>query len=277
VGAVNQTARGTPAGQTTRSLSLGADVFDRERIETSGEGNAQIVFLDTSTLTIGRNSVVTLDEFVYDRNAGRGAQAISAARGVLRFVGGGVSHGGGASIRTPTATIGVRGGTGLFALGEPNCGTLVVNQYGLLKVSAGGGSTALSRSGVGVCVSSGGTISEPFRVPAETIARLNAMLGSGPRQKAGALTPPSNVEAHRGLGDGRPPNNLAAIDQAPGLDTLNVIWTGNSLARSRAETNNQPLPQAAPEPEKYCGKYGGPYSGYEPPPYSYSYSSVVNF
>ncbi|PWB81152.1 MAG: hypothetical protein C3F11_15975 [Methylocystaceae bacterium] len=238
IGAVNQTARGAPPGQAARVLSLGAGVVDRERVETSGDGNAQIVFLDTSTLTIGRNSAVTIDRFVYDGDAGAGRQAISAAKGVLRFVGGGVSHGGGATIRTPTATIGVRGGTGLFALGEPQCGTLVVNQYGVLTVAARGGQAPLTRSGVGVCISSGGTVSEPFRVPAETIARLNAALGSGPRQTGGALEPPTNVEARRRLGDARPPSDL----DAPGLETLNVIWTGNSLAQSRAGVENQPLP-----------------------------------
>lgn len=251
VGAVNQTARGTPPGQGTRVLSLGAGVVDRERVETSGDGNAQIVFLDTSTLTIGRNSAVTIDRFVYDGRAGAGAQAISAAKGVLRFVGGGVSHGGGATVRTPTATIGVRGGTGLFALGEPQCGTLVVNQYGVLTVAAQSGSAALTRSGVGVCVSAGGAMSEPFRVPAETIARLNARLGSGPRQTAGALEPPTNFEAHQRLGHNRPPNDLTSIDETPGLDALNVFWSGNALVQSRAGVNNQPLPPAprpAPDP-----------------------------
>lgn len=241
VGAVNQTARGTPPGKAARVLSLGVGIFDRERVETSADGNAQIVFLDTSTLTIGRNSAVTIDRFVYDAHAGTGAQAISAAKGVLRFVGGGVSHGAGATVRTPTATIGVRGGTGLFAMGEPQCGTLVVNQYGVLTVSAGGGSTNLTRSGVGVCISSDG-MSDPFRVPPGTLARLLARLGSGPKQTAGAIQPPTNFEAHQRLGDNRPPNDLTPTDQTPGLDTLNVIWTGNSLVQSRAGVTNQPLP-----------------------------------
>lgn len=259
IGAVNQTARGTPAGKATRVLALGAGVADRERVETSGDGNAQIVFLDTSTLTIGRNSAVTIDRFVYDGTPGAGQQALSTAKGVLRFVGGGVSHGGGATIRTPAATIGVRGGTGLFSISEPQCGTLIIDQYGVLTVAAGGNSARLSRPGVGVCVSSDGTISEPFRVPAATIARLNASLGSGPRQTAGALEPPTNFLAHQRLGDARPPNDFAAVDTAPGLDTLNVIWAGNSLVQSRAGVDNQPLPPVAvePPPPEECDCRGG--------------------
>lgn len=65
VGAVNQTAHGTPPGQSTRKLSLGAGVENRERIDTSSDGSAQINFRDTSTMTVGRNSSVTVDHFVY--------------------------------------------------------------------------------------------------------------------------------------------------------------------------------------------------------------------
>lgn len=109
VGAANQSVRGTPPGRAARPLSVGVGVENRERIETSAVGSAQIVFRDTSTMTIGRNSAVTIDHFVYDANAGAGRQGVSMAKGVLRFVGGGVSHGSGAALKTPTATIGVRG------------------------------------------------------------------------------------------------------------------------------------------------------------------------
>ncbi len=89
VGAVNQSAHGTPPGAAKRSLSVGLGVQRRERIETSPYGSAQIVFNDTSTMTVGRNSAVTVDDFVYSRGGG-GQQGVSMAKGVMRFVGGGV-------------------------------------------------------------------------------------------------------------------------------------------------------------------------------------------
>jgi hypothetical protein len=102
VGAVNQSAHGTPPGAAKRSLSVGLGVQRRERIETSPYGSAQIVFNDTSTMTVGRNSAVTVDDFVYSQGGG-GQQGVSMAKGVMRFVGGGVSHEGGTKLRTPTA------------------------------------------------------------------------------------------------------------------------------------------------------------------------------
>lgn len=256
VGAVNQSAHGTPPGAAKRSLSVGLGVQRRERIETSPEGSAQIVFGDTSTMTVGRNSAVTVDDFVY--SGGRGQQGVSMAKGVMRFVGGGVSHEGGTKLRTPTASIGVRGGTALIQIGGA-CGTLVVHQFGSIDV---GGQT-LSRAGYGVCAPRGGPVSEPFLVPPEKIAEIIAALESGKRQRGGARRAPTSEEAHLALGNDRPPD----VVSPPGLDALGPVWFGNTLVQSRANVDNQPAPLLTPAPQDgHCdreGGYGeGGYGGY---------------
>ncbi|TDX60563.1 FecR family protein [Methylosinus sp. sav-2] len=249
VGAVNQSAKSAPPGAPARPLTLGADIVDRERVETGAEGGAQIVFRDSSTLSIGRSSQVTIDRFVY--SGGGGEQAVSMAKGALRFVGGGVSHGGGAELRIPSATIGVRGGAALIALDEPGCGALVINQYGVLTIAARGAARSLSRPGVGLCVSAEGELGEPALFGIETIRRLTARLASGPGQHAGAKRAPSAQEAELGLDDARPPLGLAAIDQQPGLETLSPFWTGQALARSKASVHHQPLPPTEPSEDYY--------------------------
>ena len=239
VGAVNQSAHGTPPGAAKRSLSVGLGVQRRERIETSPYGSAQIVFNDTSTMTVGRNSAVTVDDFVYSRGGG-GQQGVSMAKGVMRFVGGGVSHEGGTRLRTPTASIGVRGGTALVRIGG-SCGTLIVHQYGFIDV----GGQALTRPGYGVCAPSGGPVSEPFLVPPETIAEIIAALESGKRQRGGAKREPTNEEANLALGNDRPPD----VVSPPGLDALGPVWFGNALVQSRANVDNQPAPLPTPARE----------------------------
>jgi hypothetical protein len=239
VGAVNQSAHGTPPGAAKRSLSVGLGVQRRERIETSPYGSAQIVFNDTSTMTVGRNSAVTVDDFVYSRGGG-GQQGVSMAKGVMRFVGGGVSHEGGTKLRTPTASIGVRGGTALVRIGG-SCGTLIVHQYGFIDV----GGQALTRPGYGVCAPSGGPVSEPFLVPPETIAEIIAALESGKRQRGGAKREPTNEEANLALGNDRPPD----VVSPPGLDALGPVWFGNALVQSRANVDNQPAPLPTPARE----------------------------
>jgi hypothetical protein len=242
VGAANQSVRGTPPGRAARPLSVGVGVENRERIETSAVGSAQIVFRDTSTMTIGRNSAVTIDHFVYDANAGAGRQGVSMAKGVLRFVGGGVSHGSGAALKTPTATIGVRGGTVLIAIGG-SCGVLAVLQYGVAPISNAASAVTLWRPGYGVCIpSSNGPIGEPYLVPPETIASILAQLGSARNQTGGVANPPDNADANRLLGDHRPP------EDTPLLDALGQFWAGDALVRSQTGVDNQPSPSPSPPP-----------------------------
>ncbi|MBY6242106.1 FecR domain-containing protein [Methylosinus sp. Sm6] len=268
--AVNPSARGTAPGAAARALTLGASVVDRERVETDRAGSAQIAFRDRSTLTVGRNSQVTIDRFVFSGNSG-GEQAISAAKGVLRFVGGGVSHGGGASIHTPAATIAVRGGTVLVDLGRPKCGTLIVDQFGALTIRTKSGSRVLARAGAGVCISPSGEIGEAFRVSAEIISGLQKEMASELAQHGGVDVPPTEEDAERLLGGDRPLLGSADSDRGPGLDTLNMFWAGQSLARSRAEGVHQPAPAPAtphvaepppPPPPSEGGGIGGGAGGF---------------
>ena len=67
--AVNPATLGTPPGEQSRTLLVGTDVVFKERIQTKDDGQTQILFLDQSTLTVGPNSLIVLDEFVYDPNA----------------------------------------------------------------------------------------------------------------------------------------------------------------------------------------------------------------
>src|SRR5438128_12666650 len=77
----------------------------------------KLLFLDESAMTIGPNSDLTIDQFVYDTKSGTGQLAMSASRGLLRFVGGKLSkQEEGVSLRTSTATIAVRGGAFLLDL-----------------------------------------------------------------------------------------------------------------------------------------------------------------
>jgi hypothetical protein len=239
VGAANTAAFGAPPGAKKHSLSVGLGVENGERIETSKDGSAQIVFRDSSTMTVGRSSSVVIDDFAYKGSAGN--QALRLARGVLRFIGGGVSHRSGAAIATPTAQIGVRGGSVLVQTGG-DCGTLVVHQVGIVEVSGANGATQiLNRPGFGVCASPQG-VSEPFRVSGATIAALTAAMASHEGQNGGASQSPTNAAASAALGSAAP----ADVQPAPGLDALALFWAGAAIVQSEANSANQPSPLAPP-------------------------------
>ena len=90
------------------ALSVGTKVFQNEVITTGVQSLAQLMFLDETTLSIGPKSQVTLDKFVFNPNKGAGSVVFSATKGAFRFITGSQDprH---YTIKTPVATIGVRG------------------------------------------------------------------------------------------------------------------------------------------------------------------------
>ena len=99
---------GTPPAQSERILRVGIDVeCASERIVTRANDRAHLVFLDGSALTIGPDSNLVIDRFVYDPSTQTGDLAMSATRGVFRFVGGAISSKGAVVVTTPTASIGI--------------------------------------------------------------------------------------------------------------------------------------------------------------------------
>ena len=193
--AVNPNADGTPPNLPTRRLELGQDIVHNERVVTSTDGQTQVLFLDASAMTVGPNSDLTIDDFVYDPNAGDGKLAMSMTRGVMRFVGGKISKlEGGVTTRTPAASIGIRGGVFLLSV-SPNGQVQVIFLYGReLIVTAKGQTRVLTHPGWSVTVNGPGA--EPSAAAPATIveiANLLAQLTGRPNANGGARIPPNEL------------------------------------------------------------------------------------
>ena len=90
------------------ALAVGSKVFQNEVITTGAASLAQLLFLDQTNLSVGPQSRVTLDKFVYNPNRSAGSVIFSATKGAFRFITGSQDpHN--YEIKTPVATIGVRG------------------------------------------------------------------------------------------------------------------------------------------------------------------------
>lgn len=108
--AVNPTVRGTPPGQSIRSIVLGDRIIRNERIDTSPRGLTQILLGDGTTFTVGPNSSIVIDDFVYNPDSGNAQISATLARGVFRFIGGRTSKTrDGVTLDTPVGTVGIRG------------------------------------------------------------------------------------------------------------------------------------------------------------------------
>ncbi|HEX7776645.1 MAG TPA: FecR domain-containing protein [Parvibaculum sp.] len=105
--AVKSKAESVIGGQTEPLLTGGKLVVD-ETVRTGPNDTAQLLFIDQTSLSVGPKSEVKLDKFVYDPSRAKGDVVIDASKGVFRFVSGSQDpHG--YALKTPVATIGVRG------------------------------------------------------------------------------------------------------------------------------------------------------------------------
>ena len=98
-------------GDTTRRLTYGAKIFHEDIIRTSSGGSVGITFQDGTTLSLGSQGELTIDEFVFDPAANELLFVTRLSAGVLTFVTGviGKLRPEAVSIVTPLATIGIRG------------------------------------------------------------------------------------------------------------------------------------------------------------------------
>lgn len=121
-----------------RTITIGSSIAHMERIRTTSSGSVQVLFIDKTSMTVGPNSDVTIDNYVFDPKAANGSLAATVTKGAMRFVGGLISHNGNAEIKTATATIGIRGGVAIVN------GPSVYAGYGSTSVTAGGVTVTLA-------------------------------------------------------------------------------------------------------------------------------------
>ena len=117
-GAVNPHAVGQAPAGTVEQLAIGQNVVRNEKISTFNKGQVQLIFSDQSTLTLGENSEIVIDEFVYDPQKQAGSMTATVTTGVLRYVGGKISKKNDVSFLTPSGVVTVRGGIALIKVSD---------------------------------------------------------------------------------------------------------------------------------------------------------------
>lgn len=182
--AVVPAARGTPTEGDTRVLHVGLDMQANERVQTDEDGKAHLLFLDGSALSIGPNSDVVLDEFVYDPESRTGKIALSATRGVFRFVGGHISKTTPVTLTTPTATVGVRGGIVSVTAGGDGVSAAFIYGVGMF-VRAQDQVERAERPGSLIRVPPGGAPLPAIPLTTEMVNARNAAFEGGPGEQAG--------------------------------------------------------------------------------------------
>jgi hypothetical protein len=102
----------------TTPLKVKDDIYLNDIVQTGANASLGITFIDNTTFNLKANTKITIDNYVYEDGGKNNAAIFDVARGTAAFVAASVAKTGDMKITTPTATLGIRGTTGLVEVPE---------------------------------------------------------------------------------------------------------------------------------------------------------------
>jgi hypothetical protein len=100
------------------ALTLKDDIYLNDTVQTSSSSSLGVTFSDDTTFHLSANAKITIDTYVYDPSGKQNKGAFDIGKGTVAFVAAAVARTGDMQITTPTATLGIRGTTGLVEVPE---------------------------------------------------------------------------------------------------------------------------------------------------------------
>lgn len=200
-----------------RVLYVGNDIQFGERLATDASGALHILFMDQSSITLGPNTAMTIDKFVFDPEKKAGHIEVSLLKGALRVVGGLISKFDDTQVKTANGTIGIRGGITIAQADEnKTLGVFLFGQH-MQFTGAKGSPQKVTRPGFGILGGPDGAAA-PFRIPGKQYADLLALFESriNPKSEGQIFTPRGHL--------------VSTEDRPSGTDTPDV-----SLAHDRID------------------------------------------
>ena len=243
------------ADGTRETLAKDMPVYQGDVVETGDEAALKLVFVDESTLSVGDNGRMVLDELVFDPSSLKGSSAVSVLQGLFVFVSGEIAQYNPEqiTIRTPVGLIGVRGTAGAVQAaqeGEDNRIVLLPEKasdgqetVGAVKVSNQAGSVVLDEAYETTMVDSIFSLpSDPYLSSPEEIAFLL-------RRLKGALPDSLEFLAPEGGAGGRGADAGALGEAGFALDAIPTIApaAGSASPGDQAEApaeGNPSIPDA---------------------------------
>src|ERR1700712_3014370 len=102
----------------TTPLKVKDDIYLNDVVQTDAKSSLGITFSDATTFNLKANAQITIDSYVYEDGGQNNAGVFDVAKGTAAFVAAAVAKTGDMKITTPTATLGIRGTTGLVEVPE---------------------------------------------------------------------------------------------------------------------------------------------------------------
>ncbi len=275
---------GKPTTESERVLHIGNDMTADEVVTTHSADRVQIVFLDGSTLMVGPHSQVTIDRFVYDPARKSGEQAFRVGRGVFRYVGGAISKTSEVSIRTPSATMGIRGGIAVFSVTSTGATTASLLFGASLSMTSNGVTVTTTQPGTQISALANAAPSAPTPIPAGGLQQFDrafqgvpqpgaapaisgALAGSTLSQGNSGMAPAEALAAVPGTQQAQLNTTRGAAAAAPGMGQPPVVGAGPMQAASPlqgASPTNQDGPGAGTQQMAGLRQTSGPLDASSP-------------
>ena len=102
---------GDITNQKNEKLETGSKIYFGDTIIVKAQSNAQILLLDETALTVGEQSELTIDDFIYDPKSKVGKIVSNIKIGTVRIITGEISNQNpdNLEVNIPTGSIGARG------------------------------------------------------------------------------------------------------------------------------------------------------------------------
>lgn len=179
-------------------LRVRDDIYLNDIVQTSSNSALGITFNDATTFNLSASAKITIDNYVYDDGGKQNSAIFDVGKGTVAFVGAAVAKTGDMKITTPTATLGIRGTTGVVDVPEGSAANRARNvniklypdadgRVGHIEVqerTSGARLGALTQAASGFAIRPGAATAGgmrfaavPIIIPAQQIARDRGFVG----------------------------------------------------------------------------------------------------
>jgi hypothetical protein len=174
-------------GAPVTRLKAGDGVLKGDLLQTDPDGSLAVTFDDETTFRLGPSATLAVSDFLFEQGGSKNTALFNVVRGSAAFVASLVAKTGDMKIVTPTATLGIRGTTGLIEVPTGGTGDVSIKLYpdangrvGQIEVFGAGGARlgTLTRASSGFSIRSGpgGFAAVPLRISAQEAARDRAFV-----------------------------------------------------------------------------------------------------
>jgi hypothetical protein len=129
VATLTGTASVTRNNQSPVPLKLKDDIYLNDVLQTSVSSTLGVTFNDETTFNLTANASITVDDYIYQDGGKQNSALFDVTKGTVAFVASAVAKTGNMKITTPTATLGIRGTTGLVEVNGAGGGAHNIKLY----------------------------------------------------------------------------------------------------------------------------------------------------